>query len=208
MATRSEVIHNVITPLEQFLGEPKHANPAGYYDVLHEVLEEFTAYQLECAVKHLKKAWRYKSWPSPAEVAKAAEQYAPAPKAEGASRFVAWREGQARKRGTDLRPDEILARMVGNVPIDAAEQGWATQLWEYVRVHGEIPFPRDEQRLRADAAKLRAFAERVLDGEWMTDDGEVVPLRGLVVPVKAMAKAVLDREAKRAEAIRQRNRRH
>lgn len=193
MASPIEITNRLIEPLESFLGGLKHPNPEAYFQVYFEVLERFTVYQIERALSDIKASWKYKNWPSPADIAERCGHFPaeePKPRAE--------RPEKRDKSKFDYK--HCFSRLTGPMAVDAAQNGWALQLFHWLEEHGELPFPEDEQRLKAEASQLWAKQEDVLRGEWVGPDGEVQPLKAAPA-VQAMVKAMRDREARIAAHI-------
>lgn len=193
MASPIEITQHLIEPLEEWLGGLKHPNPPVYFKIYFRVLESFTAYQIQRAMSDLEASWKYKGWPAPAEVAERCEKYpAEEPKPS---------EKRPEKRDrSKFDYKHCYSRLVGPMAVEAAQNGWALHLFHWIEEHGELPFPEDEQIIKAKASKLWEQQENALCGEWVNSEGEVEPL--LMAPtIQTMVNAMREREAKIAAHI-------
>lgn len=205
MASLTEIAEHFLAPMQDLLGEPKRHSPDSFYEVVNEVLEPFTVYQLKCAANDFKRSWQPGYWPTPAKMVAACERFPreESPKGDRPNyrKFEVSRDKADKRRFPD---EQVFPVLSGTMGLQAANEGWARALYEHVSEHGTLPMPDEAAAMSRTARKNSDLALAVLRGEFVDPEtGECKPLGGPVDLIKNFTRALQEKEAHYAAMIHQ-----
>lgn len=137
--------------------------------VLARHLAPFKPEILSAAAEHFILTRKWKTWPMPVEILRAAKDASAraSPQPLERRKVEAWKENPWAEMRC-VRADALIESGIG---VRAAEEGWLEALWNFCRRHERLPDRHEAKALRktADAREAkteRAVASVIDDGRW------------------------------------------